>query len=473
MRTYYWYLTAFLKKQGGVLLVSFILALFFFSFAVPAVVRNIDFKSKQYIGIVGNYPLEQLPEQVQQKISRGLSAPTEDGSFIPDLSERWTVEDGGKAFRFILKKNIFWHDGEPFTPADVNYTFRDVEVVTTQNDVVFKLPDIYVPFPSIVSQPITKIVNEKYLLFFTRPTVIGLGDYRVVDYKRRGRWLSQLTIESPKERLVYRFYPTEDDALLAFKHGEVDVLTDFSSPYDLGSWPTVTVTPQLHKNRYLAVFFNNESALFTKNVRQALSYALSKPEIDVRANSPISPTSWAYLKGVKTYDYDIDRALERLLSELPSQPLNFELTTTSTFLQQAENIQKQWQEFGERAVSACENKKEIKDKNQCQNLKITVSVRVNNYPDTNNFQALLIGQEVPDDPDQYYLWHSNESSNFTRYKNTRIDSLLEKGRTTLDRQERVALYQEFQQFFLEDAPVIFLRYLESYDIARTSHLLKP
>jgi ABC-type transport system substrate-binding protein len=43
---------------------------------------------------------------------------------------------------------------------------------------------------------------------------------------------------------------------------------------------------------------------------------------------------------------------------------------------------------------------------------------------------------------------------------------LEKGRQTLDKKERTDIYQEFQQFFLEDTPAIFLRYLYSYDIKR-------
>jgi peptide/nickel transport system substrate-binding protein len=109
---------------------------------------------------------------------------------------------------------------------------------------------------------------------------------------------------------------------------------------------------------------------------------------------------------------------------------------------------------------------DIKDKEKCTNTKIQVNVRVTNFPDTSNFQALLIGQEIPPDPDQYQLWHSEQSTNFTKYKNTRIDALLEKGRKTAQKNERKAIYQEFQQFLLEDAPAIFTRHLESFDIKR-------
>ena len=77
-----------------------------------------------------------------------------------------------------------------------------------------------------------------------------------------------------------------------------------------------------------------------------------------------------------------------------------------------------------------------------------------------------MGQEIPVDPDQYFLWHSDQSTNFTNYQNTRIDSLLEKGRQTIDQNKRKEVYQEFQQFMLEDPPAIFLRHLFSFDVKR-------
>jgi len=93
-------------------------------------------------------------------------------------------------------------------------------------------------------------------------------------------------------------------------------------------------------------------------------------------------------------------------------------------------------------------------------------LKISNFPDLSNYQLLLIGQESSIDPDQYFMWHSSQSTNFTHYKNTRIDSLLEKGRKTLDLEERRTIYQEFQQYLLEDPPAIFLRYLNNYSIAR-------
>ncbi len=206
--------------------------------------------------------------------------------------------------------------------------------------------------------------------------------------------------------------------------------------------------------------------LLDKNVRQALSYALEKPGSDIRAVGPLNPKSWAHFTGGKTYDKSLERASERMLATIPPFPLNLTLTTTSLFETTAEKIKKEWEEFGVKVYEDCKNASAITDKAECEKLKIAVQIKITNFPDTSNFQVLLIGQEIPPDPDQYQLWHSEQPTNFTGYKNTRIDNLLEKGRQTFNAQERTEIYQEFQQFFLEDAPAVFLNYLTNYTIER-------
>jgi peptide/nickel transport system substrate-binding protein len=50
---------------------------------------------------------------------------------IPELAERWSWQDNYRNLVFFLKKNVRWHDGQPFTARDVKYTF----------DVVREAPD--------------------------------------------------------------------------------------------------------------------------------------------------------------------------------------------------------------------------------------------------------------------------------------------------------------------------------------------
>src|SRR3984893_8172396 len=56
----------------------------------------------------------------------GLLGRDERGDPIPELAESWQVEQGGTVYRFRLRDGVKWHDGTPFTAADVKFTFEEV-----------------------------------------------------------------------------------------------------------------------------------------------------------------------------------------------------------------------------------------------------------------------------------------------------------------------------------------------------------
>jgi peptide/nickel transport system substrate-binding protein len=83
-----------------------------------------------------------------------------------------------------------------------------------------------------------------------------------------------------------------------------------------------------------------------------------------------------------------------------------------------------------------------------------------------SFDALLVAQEIPPDPDQYSLWHSTQASNISHYKSPKLDKLLEDGRKTLDKEKRKEIYADFQRFLVEDTPAIFLFHPTLYTVSR-------
>jgi peptide/nickel transport system substrate-binding protein len=82
-----------------------------------------------------------------------------------------------------------------------------------------------------------------------------------------------------------------------------------------------------------------------------------------------------------------------------------------------------------------------------------------------NFQALLITQNIPADHDQYSLWHSTQKSgtNISRIDWPRIDKDLEDGRKITDPETRKQKYKDFQRILLDQAPAIFL-YFPKYEV---------
>ena len=87
--------------------------------------------------------------QVTAKVYEGLLEYRFDLKPKPSLAERWEVSPDGKTVTFKLRRDVNFHDGKPFTSADVQFTimevlkkvhprgistFRDVTAVETPDD---------------------------------------------------------------------------------------------------------------------------------------------------------------------------------------------------------------------------------------------------------------------------------------------------------------------------------------------------
>jgi peptide/nickel transport system substrate-binding protein len=372
-------------------------------------------------------------------ISSGLTKIDKDGSPMPDLAQSWESPDNGKTWIFTLKDNLYWQDGKRITSRDISYPFSDVTTSFPDNRTIsFKLQNPYSAFPTVVSRPIFKT------------GLLGTGQWRVTNIILNGSIVEQLTLRNKRgEQIIYKFYPTEESAKVAFELGQVDELTNIFIPSPLNTWQRIKITKDINTHEYVAVFFNTQDKLLNeKNLRQALAYAINKDSLDdgMRAISPISIDSWAYNPQVKTYDYDPNKAKSMIDTYKKSSKINeinITLSTPSLLLSQAESIQKDWQAVG-----------------------INVSLQVVTGVPT-DYQAFLAVFDIPEDPDQYTIWHSTQVlTNITHYQNPRIDLLLENGRTEVNTNDRKQTYMDFQRFLVEDSPAAFLYYPAIYTISR-------
>lgn len=396
-------------------------------------------KSTERIGISGRFNTSNLPVSILELIGDGLTKLDKSGNVEPNLAKSWETPDKGKTWIFILKDGVNWQDGKKVTSQTISYQFSDVTVEhPNDSTVVFKLQNPYSAFPAVVSRPTFK------------KGLLGTGDWAVKNITLSGSNVEQITIfnKSTNLKKIYKFYPTEDRTKLAFQLGEVDFVKDILNPAPLDSWKRAKVEKVANSGEYVAVFFNTQDKLLSeKNLRQALTYAIDKGGLGgTRAISPISVDSWAYNSQVKQYSYDPQKAksiVDDYKKESKLESLEINLSAPPLLLPQAEKIAQYWRDSGFTV-----------------NLQVTAGV-------PSEYQAFLAIFDIPDDPDQYSIWHSTQTTtNLTHYQNPRIDKLLEDGRGEINIEDRRRIYLDFQRYLVEDSPAAFLYYPETYTIGR-------
>lgn len=435
VRRYYWLTQVFIKKHANIILKStgIILAILtgiiIFARYLPTPKATIK------IGRIGKYTLATIPQDIESQIGEGLVTVTRSGEITGALASSWKIEDDGKRYTFTLNPNKIWHDGTTLKSDDITYNFTDVEVTRGDGTIIYSLREPFAPFMQAMTKPVLK-----------KDTLGTLGA-RITDYQLvSGGTLQTLTLETNNTRIIYKFYPTENSALTAYKLGEVNMLDTLSTiPQDLAKDQSSTIIAQ-DGDKIAALFINNSDTLLSsKTTRQGLAYAIPDKSFGkVRALSPISRSSWAYNDLVKDYEYDESRAKTLFTQDVknPSE-VKIELKTMLPYLDVAESIASSWRQV----------------------LGIMVDVKVVSSVNS-DYQIILADFTPPKDPDQYTLWHSTQATNFTKYSNLKVDKLLEDGRRTLDQKLRKDLYSDFQRFLLEDSPSIFLFETEKFALSR-------
>lgn len=400
---------------------------------------HVIFKQNQVIGVVGQYSPATLPRYIQQKISVGLTQVTVTGDVVPAAAESWEIRDDGKTYIFKMKKNILWHNGDMFKATDVNYSFRDADIAPINTEILrITLKEPFSPLPSLLSKPLFK------------DGLLGLGPHRVSRIKFKGQFISEIRLEPLDSKLDYpeiiKFYPTLEQAVTAFKLGQIDTLETLEGSIDLLKWGNyVKISKKPNYGQFVAILFNTDHTPFNqKQFRQALAYSISDELTGGQIKSPISNQYWAYNTALKKISFNEDKALE-LLGEgkEASESATFTIHTFADLLDTAHKLGEDWGRLG---------------------IKTNVKI-VNSVPE--DFDVFLTILEIPVDPDQYSLWHSiSNDTNLTRYENPKIDKLLEDGRKTVNLPERKEIYDELQKYLMDELPAIFLYHPTRYTFER-------
>jgi len=434
------YLTSFIKRKIWFILITIIIgfsALFFRREIVNFI--NLPIFRQESIGIEGLYTLKNLPDDIANQISYGLTVNSKnDKATISPVVESLSVENENKDYIFTLKESIFWHNGKKLIASDIDYSsISGIKISTlSENKVKVSLEKEFSPILSVLSKPLFK------------KNTIGLGQYKIKKYSLQEGYLKTLYLTPTKDNLSkknYHFYQNETDLINAYKLGNVDQIKITSLPEELAKWSNSKITQKIETNeKYSAIFFNTQK-INNKQLRQALAYATPKTkDQNERCLGPISPESWAYNPNIKEYNFDATRAKE-LFQNNKIDSINL-IVGDRRLLSIAENIKKSWEDI----------------------LGLKTNISIINQIDTENFDAILTYGSIPHDPDQYLFWHSTQigKNNLTKLNDSRIDKLLEDGRFAIDQIERKEIYQDFQKYLLEESPAIFLAFPNTYTINR-------
>lgn len=415
-----------------------------------------------------------------------------------ELAESWDVSEDGLTLTFHLRRDVRWHDGEPFTSADVLFTYQlmvDPKTPTAYADRYLQIAEALAPDPYTFQvryhEPLASAlvswglaIHPKHLLEgedVTRSPLarspIGTGPYRFVEWVGGQRVVLAANPDYFEgrpyiDRVIYRIVPDPSTMFLELQAGNLDQMGLTPLQYARQT-DTAVFTRRFNKYRYPAssyvyLGYNLRRPLFQdKRVRQALSHAINRQELvdgvllglGQVATGPYKPGTWPHNPQVRDYPFDPQRALE-LLAEAGWRDTNGDGM-----------LDKDGRTFSFTILTNQGNDQRTKSgeiiQRRLREIGIDVRLRViewasflKEFVNPGNFDALIMGWTIPPDPDSFAVWHSSKTRpgelNFIGFENAEVDELLEKGRRTLDQDTRKQYYDRFQQILAEEQPYTFL-----------------
>ena len=435
---------------------------------------------------------------VAGQIYNGLVKYDKTLAIVGDLAESFDISPDGLTITFHLRKGVSWHDGAPFTSRDVLYTYRvvidpatptayaedfkQVKTIAAPDDHTVKVT-YATPFaPALASWsmnilPAHLLEGKDITKSLLARNPVGTGPYRFREWVAGQKIVLEANTDYFEgrpyiDRYIYRIIPDSSTMYMELKAGAIDLMsltpvqfarqttsTDFTSRFNKYRYPS---------SGYVYMGYNLRHPLFgDKRIRQAMTAAINKDELvhgvlfgmGQKAHGPIVPGRWAYNPNVKDIAYDSQHAT-KLLAQAGWKEKNSDgilvkngKTFSFTILTNQGNLQ--------RLMTAQIIQQRLKG------VGIDVKIRVvewatflKEFVDKGNFEVVMLGWNISQDPDMYDIWHSSKTNtgelNFIGFKNAEVDRLLVEGRRTFDIEKRKKAYFRIQEILAEEQPYTFL-----------------
>ena len=459
----------------------------------------IDAMSGEPSGLIAMLAGESAASAIAGNIFNSLLKYDKNLELQGELAQSWQVSADQKSITFQLKPGMQWADGQPLTSADVLFTWKLVTDDNTRTPYgadyklvikaeapdprTFRVTYAEPHAPALDSWAGLHILPQHLLAgqdinttpFARHP--VGSHYYQLAEWKNGERIAltrnPNATQGPPRiERLVSRFIPDPASQFLELMADNIDSmgLSPIQYARIFPARPELVKKIGLYKelgNAYTYLGFNLKHKPFDdRRVRLAINYAIDKQELidgvllglGEPVASPYKPgTRWSH-PSLKPYAYDPAKARALLqeagyadhdgdgILDRDGKPLAFEILT---------NQNKQ------REMSAVLIQRRLKE------IGIDVNIRIlewasfiGRFIKTGEFDAVVLGWSLGQEPDQYNIWHSSQQApgqfNFIGYDNPEVDRLLEQGRRELDPDKRMGIYHQFAQVLYDDSPIVYL-----------------
>ena len=447
--------------------------------------------------------------RITELIFNGLVGIDEKQEIIPELAERWEIEEDGKKYTFFLRQDVNWHpregeDPKPFTADDVIFTYNIMmhpQTITPLKvryefiESITKVDDHTVTF--ILKRPILnalakfsfKVIPQhgpQNAEFLTRedPFVqnpIGTGPYRLKNITADREVILVANESYFKGRPHIDKYiarPFADQNImgqaLMFNAIDMIVLVNHRDIPQIQGDKRFVMQPY-NALSYSFFGFNMRNPLLAdKKVRKAFTYAINRQEmLDSFFNSqgtiisgPFAPGSWAYNLDVQPVPYDPQKA-EELLAEagfakngdgiMEKGGRKLSLTLKVPIAKESEAVK--------RVVLAF--------KNYLQKVGVEIEPEFQEWmawkEDVflhHDFDLMYASWVFDDSADISSLFHSAEigswKNNFGAFSNPEVDGLIVEAKLTLDHEKRRTINRKLHEKIADENPYTFLWTLTNY-----------
>ncbi len=442
---------------------------------------------------------------VQAAVVEGLLAPNGEAEYVPVLATEVptlqnggiVLTDGGKKMTvtYKLRPGVKWHDGQPFTSADVKFTWqavKDEKFIAESKDGTEDIESIETPDELTAICHYNTVASDFASTLFTfgilpkhalegkdlntdvyNEKPLGTGPFMVKEFKR-GQYV--LTERNPNywrkddkggalpylDQLVFKIIPDSNTLMTQLKSGELGLVVQV--PYNQakqieGVAGLETIKGPLLSWQHLDFNFKGPKSLQDLAVRKAIAHAMNRQTL-VRAQggfpepikSPVVPVfKDLYDPNTPDYAFDVAQA-NKLLDDAgyakgsdgirakDGETLSYRIVVQAG---RADD------ELAEQVIIA--QLKAIGIEAKPDN-KTGVAYREARYKGDYD---LIYGRWITSADPVYSVFYGTKGANNGQgYSNPKLDEVFAKLENTLDPAERKAHAAEMQKILAEDLPSI-------------------